>query len=189
MKNALILHGISNNHTGNWFPWISHELIKLEYKTWVPDLPQADTPNISKNNKYIFSHWEFDVNSIIIGHSSGAVAALGILNELPPNEVIDKAILISSFIKPAPGFAGHRELFLTPFDYKKIKTKAKQFILFHSDNDPYVPLEQAETLSQWVKGELIVVKGAGHFNLESNPPYKTFHQLLEKILQYPRYNA
>lgn len=39
MKNALILHGAGNNHTGNWFLWLQEKLEKKDYKVWVPDLP------------------------------------------------------------------------------------------------------------------------------------------------------
>ena len=70
MKNALILHGLSSGHSGNWFPWLEKELNQNGYKVWVPDLPQADKPNIDRNNAFIFANWKFDNDSIICYHSS-----------------------------------------------------------------------------------------------------------------------
>lgn len=79
MRNALLLHGTNGDHTSNWLPWLESELSKRGYKVFLPDLPRADKPNIRRYNDYIFPRWEFTNESIIVGHSSGAVAALGIL--------------------------------------------------------------------------------------------------------------
>ena len=181
MKNALILHGTSGNSKENWFSWLDAELKKNGYHVWTPDLPHADKPNVQRYNKYIFPKWKFDKESILIGHSSGAVAILGILQDLPSNVVIDKAYLVAGFTDDL-GWDPLKELFLEPFNWKKIKTQARKFILYHSDDDPYVVLKYGEELRDRLNGELIVMSGQGHFNLEKGPQYKQFPELLEKIL-------
>lgn len=168
MKNALILHGTDSDSSANWFPWLKTELEKLGYKAWVPDLPNAKKPNIERYNKFLLSNndWVFDSESIIIGHSSGAVEILGLLQAFSENAVINKCILVGSF-KDDLGWDSLKELFLIPFDFEKIKKHAKDFIFIHSDNDPYCPLEHAEYLSQKVGGRLILIKGQGHFSGEN----------------------
>ena len=74
-------------------------------------------------------------------------------------------------------------LFEEPFNWEEIKNHAKKIILFHSDNDPYVPLSHAQYLKEKLEAELIVKKGQGHFNLEVGPQYKRFPELLEKVLE------
>lgn len=182
MKNALILHGISNNHTGNWFPWLEGELTQKGYRVWTPDLPNPDMPNASIVNPFIFKNWKFDEESVIIGHSSGAVLALGILQSLPENVVIDSVYLVAGFTHPIGDFEGHRELFQPPFDYKKIQQKARKFVLFHSDNDPYIDISHGEKLRDLLDAQLVVMKRQGHFNLENSPKYTQFPKLLETIL-------
>ena len=91
VKNALILHGTDADHTHNWFPWLQKELETLGYELWVPNLPSADHPNIKRYNQFLLNYrgpsgtspinWKFDEESIIIGHSSGAVEILGLLND------------------------------------------------------------------------------------------------------------
>lgn len=182
MKNALILHGTGNDSKGNWFPWLKNELESGGWKVWVPDLPNSNTPNIKEYNDFIFSNldWQFNKESIIIGHSSGAVAVLGLLQDLPDNIVIDNCILVSSF-KDSLGAKELEGLFEEPFDFENIKKHAKKFIFIHSENDPYCPLEHAKYLSKQLSGELIVMKGQKHFNLEASPEYKKFPELLEIV--------
>lgn len=149
MKNALILHGTGNNSRGNWFPWLKGELEQRGYEVWSPDLPGADKPSIKRYNDYILGNgrWVFNERSVLIGHSSGAVAILGLLQHLPKDAVVDTCILVSSF-KNNLGSKDFDGLFEEPFDFKKIKKHAKRFIFIHSDNDPYCPLDHAEYLAK-----------------------------------------
>lgn len=182
MKNALILHGTSSSSQGNWFPWLKEELEKKGWKVWVPDLPESDKPSIKRYNDFIFANndWKFDNDSVIIGHSSGSVAILGIMQNLPENVVIDTAVLVGSF-KDNLGRADLNELFIDQFDFEKIKKHCRKFVFIHSDNDPHCSLEHAEYLSKQLGGDLTVLKGQGHFNLEQSPAYKQFPFLLKLI--------
>lgn len=182
MKNALILHGTGNNHTGNWFPWLKKELEKKGYKVWVPDLPNSELANVKRYNKFIFKNKNFVFNkdTLIIGHSSGAVAILGLLQKFPDNLKVKKSILVASFMNDFgdPDFSG---LFEEPFDFNKIKTKSEKIIFVHSDDDPYCPLSHAEYLSQKLDANLVIIKNQGHFNLEKGPEFKEFPAILDLI--------
>jgi hypothetical protein len=181
MKNAVILHGLGNNSQGNWFPWLKKQLEEKGWKVWVPDLPNSDKPNMFESVKYILNNWNFDNDSILIGHSAGAVTMFGVLQHLPEEIVIDRAIFVSAFHTDL-GWKELTDLFLEPFDFAKIKRHARERIFVHSDNDPYIPLEQAEYLSKQVEGKLIIKEGQGHFNInKSGSSYNEFPFLLELI--------
>lgn len=182
MKNALILHGTNGSSKENWFPWLKQELRKKGYNVWVPDLPRADVPSIRRYNDFIFPKWKFDNDSIVVGHSSGAVAALGLLQELPDNVVINKAFLVAGFIGSLDWDA-LKELSQFTLDWSKIKTKAGKFILIHSDDDPYVHLEHGRKLKKYLNGELVVLSGQKHFSVSDHPKFVQFPELLEKILE------
>ena len=66
-----------------------------------------------------------------------------------------------------------------PFNWEKIRNNCKKFYVFHSDNDPYVPLRYGEEIAQKLGVELVLVKGAGHINEKAG--YTKFNLLLEKI--------
>jgi predicted alpha/beta hydrolase family esterase len=184
MKNAIILHGTDNTPEGNWFRWLEKELKSRGYEVWLPQLLDADLPDAKKYNQFLLNHgFDFNHGTILIGHSSGAVAILNLLQELPENVKIKAAFLVGAFKGPL-GKESRSALFPKPFDFAKIMPRCGKFVFIHSDNDPYCPLEDAEFLSEKLGGELIVQKGQGHFNLEAGPQYKKFPFLLEIIDKY-----
>jgi predicted alpha/beta hydrolase family esterase len=101
MKNALILHGAANNSQGNWFPWLSRELKKRGYRLWSPDLPNSEEPTLEEWLSAIFDNkdWQFNKESVIIGHSIGATLILRILEKLSQSEKINKAILVAGVVE------------------------------------------------------------------------------------------
>lgn len=184
MKNALILHGTNGSSRENWFPWLKSELEQRGYKVWVPDLPGAQRPNLDQYNDFVFKteKWEFDGDTILIGHSSGAVAILGLLAALPEGVRVDRCYLVGSF-KDDLGWEELKDLFVKPFDFAKLKTKANQFIFVHSDNDPYCPLDHAEFLAKELTGKLVVIPNQKHFSISTaGEQYKQFPRLLELIM-------
>lgn len=190
MKTALILHGTDAKPDSNWFAWLKTKLEAEDYLVWVPQLPNAHKPNLDLYNKVLLSTkydlgncpmgWNYSENTLIIGHSSGAVAILGLLQALPKGVTVGTCILVAAF-KDNLGWDSLSELFGKEFDFELIKSKAKKIVLVHSDDDPYVPLEHATYLKDKLEGELKVLPGQGHFSAEANPDYKAFPKLLEII--------
>lgn len=184
MKNALILHGTNGSSDDNWFPWLKQQLEKDGYLVWCPDLPQADEPNIERYSKFILANKEFQIDgdTVVIGHSSGAVAILGLLAALPSDSTVKASYLVGSFMNDL-GWDSLKGLFVSPFDFDLIKQKSRLWYFIHSDNDPYCPLEHAEYLHQQIGGDLLVLPGQKHFSVGTvGDEYREFPYLLHLIL-------
>lgn len=187
MKNALILHGAGNNSQGNWFPWLKGELEKRGYKVWSPDLSNSDEPKLEDWLKIIFSNqeWQFNKDSVIIGHSAGATLILRILERVPAGDQIKKAILVAGVVELGTKielFQYKRSLVEKPFDWEKIKKSVRELYFIHSDNDPYqCGANQGEIMQEHLGGELIIKPGEEHFNLEKGENYKQFPLILELL--------
>ena len=183
MKNALILHGTDANHTDHWFTWLAKELANLGYKTWVPDLPGADKPSIERYNKFLLnSEFDFNDETIIVGHSSGAVEILGLLSypDFPKEIKVTACFLVGAF-KGDLGW--DLKGMNAKFNYDLIKSRSNKFILIHSDSDPYCPIEDAKDLSSTLDGKFIEIPNQGHFNTGFSPKFVKFPKLLEIIKQ------
>lgn len=180
MENALILHGTGNNAEDNWFPWLKKELEDRGYKVWVPDLPEANNPNLERYNKFLLPKWEFNEETVLIGHSSGAFAILGILQDLSKKVVIKKVILVAGFVSDL-GLRSINELFLKELNYNKIKNQAEEFVFINSDDDLYVSAWHGRALKEKLGGELVVMKGQKHF---STSTYGEKYRVFPEILQY-----
>lgn len=187
MKNALILHGADNNSQGNWFPWLKAELEKKGYTVWAPDLPNSGTPLLNDWLETIFSNhdWDWNEETIIIGHSAGATLALRILEKLPLGIKINKTIMVAPYANRGtkPEYFHYKDgLLENPFVWGKIKNTCKHFYFIASNNDPYqCGTDQSAIFHKALGGELIIKPGQGHFNLEKSEEYKQFPFLLKLI--------
>jgi predicted alpha/beta hydrolase family esterase len=188
IKKAVILHAMGMNSKAHWYPWLKAELVKRGYTVWVPDMPSPNMPNVRQTTDFLLANkdWNFTGN-VIIGHSWGAVQALHLLQNLPSDIHAQSAVLVSSFDHPAPGMeAQHKGLFTEPFDFKKIKEHARQFLFVHSSNDPYVPLASGgvENLAAQTGGQLIIIPDGQHFSSSLDPAYVEFPGLLDILVEH-----
>jgi uncharacterized protein len=180
MPSVFIIHGIYGSPKENWFPWIKKELEELACDVYVPHFPTSN-PTLLGEWLGVFKPYQkyLDKASIVIGHSVGVPFILTILESSPAKS----AFLVS-------GFATNPDNEFTPimkniadkqFDWSAIRKNCKNFTVFHSDNDPYVPLSLAEELAENLGTEVSLVEGAGHFNADAG--YTAFPLLLEYIKQ------
>ncbi len=181
MKSAILIHGSYGNPKENWFPWLKNELEKLGYEVYIPKFPTPENQSLESWLKVFQPFYDkIGTQTILIGHSLGVAFILTILESL---DLPVKAVyLVSGFIGLLnnPEFDEINKSFATKqFDWQKIKQNAGQIYLFHSDNDPYVPMSKAEELAKDLETEIIVVKGAGHFNQVAG--YTKFPELFEVI--------
>lgn len=182
MANILILHGTDGTPESNWFMWLKGILVGQGHKVWLPQLPNADKPNAKTYTDFLLANKDFayDGNTILIGHSSGAVEILNLLQHLPVAIKIKASILVSAF-KDDLDWDELTGLFAEPFDFDVIKAHCGSFTFIHSDNDPYCPIEHAEYLALKTGGQLLMAEGQGHFNTELGPQYKRFPELIEVL--------
>jgi hypothetical protein len=183
MKHTIILHGTSGSPEGNWFAWLKTELEKRGLHVWLPQLPHAEQPSLQEWATFVRTNCPFviDKDTLIVGHSSGAILALVLTQQ--SSAPIGGVIAVSVFHDNSLQWEPNDRLFDIDFDWPAVRKNAKRLLFVHSDNDPYVPLDQAQYVADNCQAELVIIPGQGHFNLEHNAKYKTFPRLLEMIEQ------
>jgi predicted alpha/beta hydrolase family esterase len=90
----LILHGTKGPPDGNWFPWLK---AKVENHGIFAFAPRFPTPNGQSKENWdrVLNGFDFDGDTICIGHSCGATYLLHILERL--EKPIRRAIFVSGF--------------------------------------------------------------------------------------------
>ncbi|PIN75636.1 hypothetical protein COV18_02205 [Candidatus Woesearchaeota archaeon CG10_big_fil_rev_8_21_14_0_10_37_12] len=182
MKSIFIIHGTEGYPEENWFPWLKKKLEELGCNIFVPQFPSPPIVPAKISEWFeVFEKYKQHINedTIIIGHSLGGVFTLNLLETL--KQPIKAAIFVGTPIGVRPILNYDRDSSFSgfSFDWQKIKTKAQNFIVFQSDNDPYVSLGNGEELAKNLNVELSFVPNAGHFNEKAK--YLKFELLLEKL--------
>ncbi|MDE1874135.1 MAG: serine hydrolase family protein [Candidatus Micrarchaeota archaeon] len=184
VTKAIIIHGTGGSPQGNWFPWLKEELEKLHLSVIAPQFPIGDRQSLSSWMSE-FSKWltAVDSETMLIGHSIGPAFILNLL-ERDSTSTIAAAFLVAPFVGKLGGkFDSFNRTFAErDFDWIKIKQHCKNFFIYSSDNDPYVPLERGEFLSAKLNAKFKIVRGAGHINAESG--FTKFPLLLDDIKQF-----
>jgi uncharacterized protein len=181
---AIIIHGAYGNSEENWIPWLKSELEKKGYEVFAPNFPTPEGQSL-KNWLKVFEEYEkfLGPDTVLVGHSLAPAFILSVL-EKSQNSVL-ACFFVSGFTGKLnnPKFDKINQSFTEKtFDWKKIKSRCRNFVVFASDNDPYVPGEKTGELADRLDAEFVYIKGAGHFN--SKAGYAKFPLLLEKILTF-----
>lgn len=181
-SEVFIFHGTEGYPEENWFPWLKQKLEKKGYNVFVPQFP---TPPVVPAK---ISEW-FDIlkdyeqhineNTILIGHSLGGIFTLRILEQL--EHPVKAAFFVGTPIGVRPILNYGRDDSFSGFffDWESIKKKAQHFVVFQSDTDPYVGLENGQQLAEKLGVQLNFVPNAGHFNAKAG--YLKFEKLLEEV--------
>jgi len=182
MKNAIIIHGTEGCPEENWFPWLKKELEQIGYQVSVPQFPSPPIIPAKISEWFdVLKDYEINQDTVIVAHSLGGIFALRILEKL---SVPVKAVyFISAPIGINPIKYYDRDLAFSglEFDWDKIRKNAKHFVVFHSDDDPYVDLANGKKLAENLDVKLHLVPNSGHFNTSAG--YIKFPDLLEEILE------
>lgn len=180
MNSAIIIHGTGGHPEENWFPWLQRELREYDYNVIIPQFP---TPNHQNPEHWwrIFKNYKQFVNenTILIGHSCGGAFLLRVLETLSSPVKTSVFVAASAGIKPIKYYEVDRPFVEKPFEWKTIRKNSKHFLVFHSQDDPFICIENGELIAKNVHVPLVRLTNAGHFNAAAG--YTTFELLLEKL--------
>lgn len=180
MKPRIVyIHGNGASHWSfAWAKWLKEELEKRGYETFFETMPDSVIARGEYWLPFLEQHIKAGENDVIVGWSSGAVAAM----RYAEGHTLRGSVLVGPCTTDL-GIELEKQsgYFDTPWQWQKIKDNQQHIALFYSDNDPFIPQEQFEIVAQELAPEVKKFHGRGHF-IEEN----TFPELLEHIVRtYP----
>lgn len=183
MNNYFLIHGSYGNPYKNWIPWLKKSLSKRKLNCIVPNFPSPYQQNYECWSKILYAYLEIGCiteETTLITHSLGGIFIAKFLME---NHVkIKKLITVAGFNQIK--FEEDNSLYDSFYvknnqELEKLEENCLERICFYSDNDPYVPKQEAEDFAHSIKAEKVFIQNAGHFNEKSG--YKEFKEILPYI--------
>lgn len=161
----------------NWFPYVEAELSKEGYDVVNREFPDSVLARESYWIPFLKDELLADENTILIGHSSGAIAAM----RYAEKQRIFGSVLVGAYhthlnmeTEKVSGY------FDRPWDWETIRKNQHWIGVFASTNDPWIPIEEARFLQKHLRPDYFEFHEKGHFGGDYYKP--TFSELVDYIL-------
>lgn len=149
----------------NWYPYVERELTKLNIEAVNKAFPD---PMLARAEFWLpfIEQLGADEQTILIGHSSGAIAAL----RFAENHPIFGSVLVSAH-ETDLGIASEKisGYFEKPWDWNTIRNNQKWIVQFASSDDPLIPISEARSLQKHINSEYYEYTDQKHFGYSKEP--------------------
>ena len=162
----------------NWFPSVKKELETAGITVISREFPDNDLARMSYWIPFLLNELKADENTILVGHSSGAIAAMRFAEKYP----ILGSVLVGAY---------HTHLnidkekqsgyFDDEWNWESIKHNQQWTVLFASQDDPWVPIDHPRYIHSQLNCEYHEHKNEGHFGGDYFK--STFHELSCSIIR------
>lgn len=174
---AILIHGNSGSKpTDLWFPYLKTGLEKLGMKVQAPQFPDGDLARISYWLPFLKMDLQADEHTVLIGHSSGAIAAMRFAEQ---NRLLG-SVLVGAYYTDL-GYEKEKlsGYFDTPWNWNAIKKNQNWIIQFASTDDPWIPIVEPRFVRDQLHTEYHEYQDQGHFGGDYNK--LTFPEILIAI--------
>jgi pimeloyl-ACP methyl ester carboxylesterase len=138
MKPRIIfIHGNQTDHWSfGWASWLKNELERLGFETFFETMPDSIIARSEYWLPFMKDHIGIDKNDVIIGWSSGAVAAMRYAEE---HQIAGSILVSPSYTDLGDDFEKQSGYFNEPWDWGAIRANQKKIAIIWGDDDPYIP--------------------------------------------------
>ena len=176
MKRVILIHG-NGGGTGqdHWQPVVKAALEAAGIPCESPDFPDATLAR----SEYWLPFLETlgaDVETVLVGHSSGAIAALRYAETHPLLGSVLVGAYHTDLDLESEKLSGYFE---TPFDWEAIRKNQSWIAIYASVDDPFIPIAEPRYLAQQLSAEYFEFTDRGHF---MSPEFPELIALLKQKL-------
>lgn len=176
MIKVILIHGNGDGTArDNWFPYVKGKLEKLGVKVIAKDFPDLPLAR-AKYWLPFLKKLGANENTILIGHSSGAVAAMRFAEK---NKILGSVLISACYTDLGDEMERKSGYYDNPWNWDAILKNQKWIIQFHSQDDPWIPIQEARFIHRQLNTEYYEYEHEGHFGVERE--YSKFPQLVEAV--------
>jgi len=144
----------------NWFPYLKTELEKLNLHVIARQFPDAVMARAAYWLPFLKDELHADKHTIIIGHSSGALAAMRFAEH---NKLLG-SILIGAMHTDLGIESEHLSGYYdAPWNWQAIKNNQQWIVQFASTDDPWIPIAEPRFIHAKLNSEYHEFTNQGHF--------------------------
>jgi len=160
----------------NWLPYLETELPKIGLEVINRQFPDSMLARSEFWLPFIKSLGA-DENTVLIGHSSGAIAAMRYAES---NKILG-SVLVSAYYTNL-GIAAERVsgYFEKDWDWDAIRKNQQWVIQFSSADDPFVPIEEARYVNEKLNSDYHEFKDQKHFGYGKEPKLE-FPEIIDAL--------
>ncbi|HEX8591646.1 MAG TPA: alpha/beta fold hydrolase [Candidatus Paceibacterota bacterium] len=188
MKRVFIVHGWDGSPVTGWFPWLKSELEARGFLVHVPQLPDTECPRIEKWVPALAGAVGApDEDTYFVGHSMGCQTIARYLETLPDDRKVGGVVFVAGFFRRLTGLDTEEERELdrewaeAPLNFEKVRLHMKRSVALFSDDDPCVPVTNAQDFDERLGADVIIQSKQSHFN--EGAGFKELPIVLEKVLE------
>lgn len=157
----------------NWFPYLKKELEKYGVTIIASEFPDNDLAREKYWLPFIKNILKADKDTILIGHSSGAVAAMRFAEN---NKILGSVLVGVCYTDLGDEKEKVSGYYNRPWNWKNIKNNQEWIIEFASTDDPFIPIEEPRFIQKKLNSQYYEYTSYGHFH-----HIKTFPELLTQL--------
>ena len=148
---VILIHGNGGSTINDtWFPYVKSELEKLNIEVVAKTFPDNKLARSEYWLPFLKNELKADKNTIIIGHSSGALATL---RYAETNKILGSIIIGVSYTDLGDEMEKQSGYFNSPWNWEAIKDNQEWIVQFASSDDPYIPIEEPRFIHQKLNTE------------------------------------
>ena len=173
---AIFIPGNGGGHTDkNWFPYLNTELRKLGIEIVAAKFPD---PVLARRSYWIpfLERLGADENTILIGHSSGALAGMRYVETHSILGSILVGVCHTDLGLESERLSGYYD---EPWDWDAIKMNQKWIAIFASMDDPFIPVDESRYVRDQLSATYFEFTDRGHFITDHNPANRELPEAFE----------
>lgn len=177
--NVIIIHGNGNSTPNdNWIPYCKRELEKKGISCLTPQFPDAPLARSAYWLPFLAHELKADESTILIGHSSGALAAMRFAEK---NKILGSILIGAMHTDLGIESEQLSGYFDTPWNWKAVKENQQWIIQFASTDDPWIPIQEPRFVHHNLESEYYEYTDKGHFGGDYYKP--DFPELVDVLLK------
>ncbi len=175
MNRVIYIHGNQTTYwTYAWAPSLREQLHARGFETFFETMPDSIIARAEYWLPFLEEHVRAGANDILVGWSSGAVAAM---RYAETHEIAGSVLIAPCYTDLNDELERMSGYYDEPWNWDAIRKHQREIHLITSATDPYIPQSEFDTIGTELSAIRTHLPSGGHFNEQS-----TFPEVLDAVL-------